>query len=143
MKNWAVLGLLYDLHPSLYNYINFKFHHFQFCSKDDPTVTASLYLDNLADEIKNEIAEQKSVNKKFLTLAVIKRILENKEAKQQMILLFEKKQTVINKEEVRQFLNLVNSLLNPLAEPELIIQEPMAQVEQTTQPEQIYSARTN
>jgi hypothetical protein len=47
-------------------------------------------MDNLCREIKNEIAEQKSVNKKSLTSAVIKRILENKGAKHQMILLFEK-----------------------------------------------------
>jgi len=107
MSNWLTLSFLYRFNPSLYNYINFKFHHFQFCSKDDPTVTAPLYLNNLADEIKNEVAEQKSVNKKSLTLAVVKRILENKEAKQQMILLFEKKPTAI-KEEIKQFLDQVN-----------------------------------
>lgn len=106
----------------MYNYIKFKFHHFEFCGKDDPTITASLYIDNLADEIKNEIAEQKSINKKSLTLAVIKIILENKEAKQQMILLFEKKSDVVNKEEVKQFLNQVNILLNPSAKSESIVQ---------------------
>ncbi|MEJ7685076.1 MAG: hypothetical protein WKG06_45970 [Segetibacter sp.] len=48
---------------------------------NDPTITASLYLDNLSGEIKNEIAEQKSVSKKSLTLAVIKKILENEQPK--------------------------------------------------------------
>ncbi len=48
---------------------------FSFCKKDEPTITASLYLDNLADEVKAEIAKQTSVNKKSLTLAVIKKIV--------------------------------------------------------------------
>ncbi len=126
-ENWAVLGLLYDLHPSRYNYINFKFYHFQFCRKEDSTITASLYLDNLSGEIKNEIPAQTSVNKKSLTLAVIKRILENKEAKQQMISLFEKKHNAFNKEEIKQFFNQVNALLNRSGQPEQI-----AQPEQTT-----------
>lgn len=131
MKNWLALSYLYSFNPSLHNYISFKFYHFQFCSKDDPTITACLYLDNLFGEIKNEIAEQKLVNKKSLTLGVIKRVLENDEAKQQMILLFEKKHNVVNKEEIKQFLNQVNSLLNSPTQPEQVNQpEPIAQLEQ-------------
>lgn len=129
MKNWLTLSFLYNFNPSLYNYIKFKFHHFQFCSKGDPTITASLYIDNLAGEIKNEIAEQKSINKKSLTLAVIKRILENNEAKQQMILLFEKKRDPVNKEEIKQFLNQVNFLLNVSTESGPIAQEQIVQPE--------------
>lgn len=45
-----------------------------------------------------------------------------------MIVLLEKKQTVVNKEEIKQFLNPVNFLLNPSVEPKLIIQEPMAKL---------------
>lgn len=44
-----------------------------FCKNDDPTITASLYLDNLAGPVTNEIAKQTSVNKKSLTLSVIKK----------------------------------------------------------------------
>lgn len=123
MKNWAVKGLIYDFNPSTYNYITSKFYHFQFCSKDDPTITASLYINNLAGEIKNDITKQTSVNKKSLTLAVIERILENEEAKQQMILLFEKKNTAINEEEIKQFLNQANFLLNPSIQSEQIAQQ--------------------
>ncbi|WP_018612540.1 hypothetical protein [Segetibacter koreensis] len=119
MKNWLILSYLYNFNPSLYNYILFKFYHFQFCSKDDPTITASLYLDNLAAEIKNEIAEQKTVNKKSLTLTVVERVLENKEAKQQMIVLFEKKYN-INKEEIKHLLIQINALLNPPNQQEQI-----------------------
>ncbi|MEO6001190.1 MAG: hypothetical protein ABIN89_30340 [Chitinophagaceae bacterium] len=64
MKNWVIQGLLYDFHPSPINYIKYKWYHFHFCKKDDPTISATLYLDNLADEVKNEIAKQASVNKK-------------------------------------------------------------------------------
>lgn len=137
MKNWLTLSFLYNFNPSLYNYINFKFYHFQFCSKDDPTITATLYLDNLANEIKNDIAKQASINKKFLTLAVIERILDNKEAKQQMILLFKKKQTALNREKIKEFLNEVNALLNPSAQAEPISQEPIAQPEPVIQSDQI------
>lgn len=112
MKNWAIFGLLYDFNPSPYNYIKFKWFHFLFCKKDDPTITAALYLDNLTDEVKNEIAKLVSVNKKSLTLSVVKKILENKEAKQQMVVLFGKKNTVLNNEEIKHFLNNVSPLIH-------------------------------
>jgi hypothetical protein len=111
MKNWAIQGLLYDLNPSPSNYIKFKWHHFYFCKKDDPTIIAALYLDNLVDEVRNEIVELKSVNKKSLTLAVIKKILENNEAQREMIALFENKQADLN-EAIKQFLNKVSSSIN-------------------------------
>lgn len=39
MKDWLTLSFLYDFNPSLYNYINFTFHHFQFCGNDDLTIS--------------------------------------------------------------------------------------------------------
>jgi hypothetical protein len=111
MKNWAIQGLLNDLNPSPFNYLRFKWHHFHFCKKDDPTISASLYLDNLLEEVKYDVLEHKSVNKKSLTLAVIKKILENNEAKREMIALFENKQTDLN-EVIKQFLNKVSASIN-------------------------------
>jgi hypothetical protein len=111
MKNWAIQGLLYDLNPSPYNYVRFKWHHFHFCKKDDPTISASLYLDNLLQEVKNDVTEHKSVNKKSLTLAVIKKILENNEAKREMIALFENERNDLN-EAIKQFLNKVSGSIN-------------------------------
>ena len=78
MKNWVIQGLLYDINPSPLTYIKSRWYHFHFCKKEDPTITASLYLDNLAGEVNHEISKQTSVNKKSLTLSVIKKILENK-----------------------------------------------------------------
>jgi hypothetical protein len=111
MKNWAIQGLLYDLKPSPANYIKFKWHHFHFCKRDDPTIGASLYLDNLVEEVKNDVIGHKSVNKKSLTLAVIKKILESNEAKRELIALFENKQTDLN-EAIKQFLNKVSASIN-------------------------------
>lgn len=113
MKNWAVQGFLYDLSPSPYNFIKFKWYHFHFCKKDDPTIIASLYLDNLADEVKNEIPKQRSVNKKSLTLAVIKKMLENKEVKKELTNLFENKHPDLN-QAIKIFLNDVSSTLHDL-----------------------------
>lgn len=113
MKNWAVIGLLYDFHPSLYNYIKFKYYHFLFCRKDDPAITASLYLDNLAGEIKNNIAKESSINKKSLTLSVIKKVLENNEAKQEFVTLLEKQPTAVN-DDIKQFLSKVSYLIHNL-----------------------------
>ncbi len=135
MKNWAVLGLLYDLHPSPYNYIKFKRQHFSFCKKDDPTITASLYLDNLAGEIKNNIAKESSVNKKSLTLAVIKKILENKGAKQEFIALLEKQSTAIN-DEIKRFLNTVSSLVHNLP-----VEKEQITVKEEVQPAAVLPAR--
>ncbi len=115
MKNWVIQGLLYDFHPSPLNFIKSKWYHFHFCKKDDPTITAALYLDNLADELKHEKVKQTSVNKKSLTLSVIKKILENKEAKQKAIILFEKKEADLNKE-IKMFLENVASLIHPSLE---------------------------
>lgn len=56
-----------------------------FLQKNDPTIIASLYLDNLAEEVKKEITKQQSVNKKSLTLAVIKKMLENREVKKELV----------------------------------------------------------
>lgn len=58
--------------------------------------------------------KQTSVNKKSLTLAVIKKILENKEAKQKAIVLFERKEADLNKE-IKMCLrehSLINSSLS-------------------------------
>lgn len=41
---------------------------FRFVRKEDPTITASLYLNNLADIINHELAAQKSVNLKLKRL---------------------------------------------------------------------------
>ena len=79
------------INPTPYNYIKSRWSHFHFCKKEDPTITASLYLDNLAGEVNHEISKQTSVNKKSLTLSVVKKILENKKAKQELVALFEKK----------------------------------------------------
>ena len=51
MKNWVIQGLRYDINPSPQNYIKSRWSHFHFCKKEDPTITASLYLDNLASEV--------------------------------------------------------------------------------------------
>ena len=110
MKNWAIQDLLYDIHPSPHNYIKSRWYHFHFCKKEDITITAPLYLDNLADEVKHQIAKQILVNKKSLSLAVIKKILENKKAKQEMIILFEKKEVAIN-EEIKKFIYIISPLI--------------------------------
>jgi hypothetical protein len=75
MKNWAIQGFHYDINPSPGNYIKSRCSHFHFCKKEDTTITASLYLDNLAGEVNNEISKQTAVNKKSLTLSVVKKIL--------------------------------------------------------------------
>jgi hypothetical protein len=79
MSNWVIQSFIYDFNPTIYNYIKFKWYHFRFCQKDDSTISPALYLDNLANEVEIELSNQTSVNKKTLNLAVIKRILQNKE----------------------------------------------------------------
>src|SRR5437868_7584998 len=110
MKNWVIQGLLYDVNPSSYNYIKSRWYHYHFCKKDDSTINAALYLDNLAGEINNEISKQKAVNKKSLALSTIKKILENKKAKQELVELFEKKRVGIN-DEIKKSLNRIASLI--------------------------------
>ncbi len=75
-----------------------------------------MYIDNLADEVKHEITKETSVNKKYLSLAVIKEILKNKEAKQQIIVLFEKKNTALNNVEIQIFLNQISTLIHNSSE---------------------------
>ena len=98
MKNWVLQGLLYDFHPSPHSYIKSSWSHYLFCKKEDFTITPTLYLDNLAGQISHEIAKQKTVNKKSLTLSVIKKILENKKAKYGLVELFEKKEIGIGEQ---------------------------------------------
>lgn len=110
MKNWVIQGLLYDINPSPHNYIKSRWYHFHFCKKEDSTITASLYLDNLAGEVNHEISKRTSVNKKSLTLSVIKKILENKKAKQELVELFEKNPAAIN-EEIKKYLDRIATLI--------------------------------
>lgn len=110
MKNWVIQGLRYDYNPTPYNYIKSRWSHFHFCKKEDPTITASLYVDNLSGEVNHEISKQTSVNKKSLTLSVVKKILENKKAKQALVALFEKKQIGPN-EEIKEFLDKIAPLI--------------------------------
>ena len=110
MKNWVIQGLLYDINPSPYNYIKSRWYHYHFCKREDSTINAALYLDNLTGEINHEISKQKTVTKKSLTLSVIKKILENKKAKQELVALFEKKQVGIN-DEIKKTLDRIASLI--------------------------------
>src|SRR4029079_6367352 len=110
MKNWVIQGLLYDINPSPLTYIKSRWYHFHFCKQEDPTITASLYLDNLIGEINHETSKQTSVNKKSLTLSVIKKILENKIAKRELVEIFEKKQ-VANTEEIKKYLDRIAILI--------------------------------
>lgn len=107
MKNWAIQSLRYDYNPSPQNYLKYRHSHFHFCKKDDPTITASLYLDNLLNEVKIETGKQTAVNKKLLTISVIKRSLENEFSRLEMETLFSK-QTISN-EDIRQFLETIAS----------------------------------
>src|SRR4029079_8047952 len=110
MKNWVIQGLLYDINPSPLTYIKSRWYHFHFCKQEDPTITASLYLDNLAGEVNHEISKQTSVNKKSLTLSVIKKILENKNAKRELVEVFKKKQVAIN-ENIKKYLDKIAILI--------------------------------
>lgn len=63
----------------------------------------------MVDEVNNDIAKQTSVNKKTLTLALVRKVLENEKAKQEIVALFDEPAAL--DEEIKQFLNKVNLLL--------------------------------
>ena len=105
-KNWVIQSIRYDLKPTPENYINFKWHHFKFCKKSDPLITAGLYLENLLAEINNEISKQKSVNKKTLTLAIFKKILDNPQKRDELTALFERSDLHVS--EAKKFLREIN-----------------------------------
>jgi hypothetical protein len=127
MKNWVIQGLRYDYNPTPHNYIKSRWSHFHFCKKEDPTITAVLYLDNLASEVNHEISKQTSVNKKSLTLSVVKKILQNKKAKQELVALFEKREITPN-EDIKIFLDRIA----PLIQDSLNKDEPPADTGETS-----------
>ena len=67
------------------------------------------------------------VNKKSLTLSVVKKILENKKAKQELVALFEKKEITPN-EDIKEFLDRIA----PLIQDSFNKDEPPADNEETT-----------
>ncbi len=107
MKNWLWQSIKYDLKPTPENFIKFKWHHFVFCRNEDRTISPGLYLNSLLDEIKNELAKHKSVNKKSLTLSVIQNILQNPGTKKEMTILFEAAQ--VSDEAIKAFLNNITA----------------------------------
>ncbi|MCA6450281.1 MAG: hypothetical protein IM598_15780 [Chitinophagaceae bacterium] len=107
MKNWLWQSIKYDLKPTPENFIKFKWCHFVFCRNEDRSISAGLYLTSLLNEIKNELAKHKSVNKKSLTLSVIQNILQNPGTKNEMIILFESAQ--VSDEAIKAFLNNITT----------------------------------
>ncbi len=107
MKNWLWQSIKYELKPTPENFIKFKWRHFIFCRNEDRTISADLYLTGLQNEIKNELAKHKSVNKKSLTLSVIQNILQNPGTKKEMTILFEAAQ--VTDETIKIFLNNITA----------------------------------
>ncbi len=105
MKNWLWESFRYDFKPSPENFIKYKWRHFVFCKNEDKTITPALYLNNLADEVKNDLTRHKSVNKKSLTLSVIQNILQNPETKGELAVLFESPE--ISSEDIKRFLEMI------------------------------------
>jgi hypothetical protein len=103
MKNWTIQGLRFDMSPTPLNYIRSRQSHYFFCKKTDPTLTPDLYLSNLTDEISHETAKLTTVNKKSLTLALFKRILNNPNQKKALSHLFAKED--LTESEISVFLN--------------------------------------
>ena len=122
MKNWVIQGMLFDINPSHFNYIRSRWYHYHFCKNEDPTITASLYLDNLAGEVNHELSKQTSVNKKSLILSVIKKVLANRNARQLLVELFENKETALS-EGIKQYLDRVSDLTQDSFEKDEIIAE--------------------
>jgi hypothetical protein len=122
MKNWVIQCIPYDINPSHFNYIRSRWYHFHFCKNEDPTITASVYLDNLAGEVNHEISKQTSVNKKSLILSVIKKVLPNKNARQLLVELFENKETALS-EGIKQYLDRVSDLTQDSLEQDEIIKD--------------------
>ncbi len=110
MKKLGSAKFLYNFNPSPYNYLKFKLYHF--LKREDTAFTSSLYRGNLVNEVNNDIAKQAPVNKKTLTLALIKKILENEGAKQELVDVFDKPAAL--DEEIKQFLKRVNDLMQEL-----------------------------
>ena len=112
MSNWVIQNFIYNFNPSIYNYIKFKWYHFRFCQKDDPTISPALYLDNLGYEIEIELSKEITVNKRSLTLTSIRRILQIREARQKLILFFNEKKKDVGRGEIKDFLKEVAVLMN-------------------------------
>lgn len=103
MMNWLLQSIVFDFKPTPKNFIKYKWQHFVFCRNKDTAISPGLYLNSLLDEIKNELAKHKSVNKKSLSLSVIQNILQNPGTKKEMIILFEAIQ--VSNEDIQVFLD--------------------------------------
>ncbi len=107
MNSWVWQSFLYDFRPSPERYLFFKWQHFLFCRNENPAITASLYLTNLLEEIKHELTQYKSVNKKVLTLSLIQNLLQKEEGRGALITLFE--QQALSQAAIQSFLSEVNN----------------------------------
>lgn len=104
-KGWVIESMQYDFNPTLKNYILSRYSHFKFCTKNDPAITASIYLDNLAIEIKSELDKLNTTNKKTLILSTVQKFLKEQETKNELISLFEK--PAIQRMDVQVLLNKI------------------------------------
>lgn len=104
---WIVKAVQYDINPTLQNYILSRHTHFKFCTKKDPVISASIYLDNLTNEIKSELAKANTTNKKTLVLHAIQKYLKDQLIKTELVTLFEKPE--ITRSDIKSFTDKIHN----------------------------------
>lgn len=105
-KYWLLAKWRYFLRPTLDNYIFFRFTHFRYCAGRSPVIDASVYLDNLSIEIKQQLNSLRGINRKSLILTFFQKALDNKSCIEEVKFLFEK--TAITQKDIHEVIEKIN-----------------------------------
>src|ERR1700720_3004011 len=112
-SSWKWVWYLFkyeNLQPKAENFLQAKWHHYQFCRKSDITITPALYLADLTVEMENKLFRQKFTNKTSLILRSLLAALAHPETKKEILSFFDRDE--ITGEIARKLQEKINIIRN-------------------------------
>ncbi len=106
MKNWLIQDFIFRWVPTPANFIKARYSHFNFCKRPDPSLTADLYVDNLAGELISELRKFSAVDKKSLIYSLFQRILSDAQKRKRFLELMAEND--LSNEKINHFLRSLN-----------------------------------
>lgn len=99
--------------PTTEKFLQSRWHHYHFCKRRDINISAALYLDTLADEIRDDLLKDKATYLKTLTYHSFLNALTHPETRKEIDAFFEQEE--ISVEDIRGLQERVNEIRNPAA----------------------------
>jgi hypothetical protein len=98
-------------HPTTAKFLQSRWHHFHFCKRNDINITASIYLDTTAEELRNDLLKHKSTDLRTLVYRSFLDALADPAIRKEIFFFFDAGD--ISKETIRELQTRINEIRNP------------------------------